>query len=95
MPITMIGHPAPPPAQNSRHQFRHVGGRIAVGGSSSDLIEDLLKLIAAGKDDADAYRAQIEQQTEVVEVAIVERVFVVPLQLQSDPVLEAIDLVRR
>ena len=42
-----------------------------------------------------AHRAEFKQQTEVVEVAVEEGIFVVPFEFQGYTVLEAIHLVRR
>ena len=37
--------------------------------------------------------AKIKEQTKIVQIAIIERIFVVPLDLKCNPVLVAVDLV--
>ncbi len=55
----------------------------------------VLQFRAAGDDDADIDGAQVEQQAEVVEVAVIEGIFVVPLDFERHPVLVAVHLVGR
>lgn len=69
--------------------------RHAVGRSSAKLIKDVLQLVGAGDDDAHADRTQVEQQAEVVQVAVEERILVVSFDLQRHLVLEAVDFVGR
>ena len=63
--------------------------------ASAQLVENRLQLGAAGDDDTGVDRAKIEQQSEVVEVAVVERVLVVPFDFQGHAILVAVDLVGR
>ena len=51
-------------------------------------------MVAARDDNPHADCAQIEQQAEVVQVAVKEGVFVVPLDFERNPIFVAIDLVR-
>lgn len=50
---------------------------------------------AAGNDDANVNRSQIEEQPKVIEVSVIDRVFTIPLDLQSYMPLETINFVRR
>lgn len=68
--------------------------RIAVGLTSPKFVKDVLQLISPGNHNAHADGSKIKQQTKIVQIAVVERVLVVPLNFQGDPVLEAVDLVR-
>jgi hypothetical protein len=52
-----------------------------------------LKFVRPRNDDADIERSQLEQQAEVIQVAIVEGILVIPLDFETDAVLETIDLV--
>ena len=56
--------------------------------------EDRLKIAGAGDDHAHFDHSQIEQKPKVIQIAIIERVFVVPLDFQADASLEAIDFMR-
>ncbi len=58
------------------------------------LVKYFLQLIASSNDDTDIYSAQIEKKSKVVKISIKERVFVIPLYLQSHSVLETINFVR-
>ena len=57
------------------------------------LVEDFLQLVGPRDDDADADGVQVEEQPERGQVAVVERVFVVPLDLKANFTLETINLV--
>src|SRR5215831_3854296 len=57
--------------------------------------EYLLQVTRASNDHACFDNAQIEEETEVVQVAIKERVLIVPLNFQADAILETIDFVSR
>src|SRR3970282_2671504 len=63
---------------------------IAVRRSAVQLIEDTLKLVATREDDSNADRAKFKQQTEVIEVPIIEWIFVIPLDFEGHIVLVAI-----
>lgn len=86
--------PRPTAALDAWKKFRHVGSRIAVGSASLQLIEDHLQLVAAGDNHADGDYSQVKQQSEIVEIAVKERILVVPFDLKSDTILEAINLMR-
>jgi hypothetical protein len=63
--------------------------------STAKVIEEVLEVVTAGEDDTYLDDTQFEQEPEVIEVPIVERVLVVPLDFEPDPALETINLVRR
>jgi hypothetical protein len=71
-----------------------VGCRVTKAGSSAELVEDLLQLGAPRNDDPGIDRPQIEQEAEVVQIAIEERVLVVPFHFQRHSVLVTVYLVR-
>ena len=50
---------------------------------------------ATGDDHADVDHLQIEEQAEVVEITVVERILVVPFDLDCHPALEAVHTVGR
>jgi hypothetical protein len=54
----------------------------------------MLQFITAREDDPDRYGAKIEKQTEIIQIPVIERVFVVPLQFQSNTILETINFMR-
>jgi hypothetical protein len=56
--------------------------------------EDRLKITCAGDNHVNFYHSQIEQKPKVIQIAIIERVFVVPLDFQADASFEAVDFVR-
>src|SRR6202023_3998009 len=58
-------------------------------------LEDCLKITCAGDNHAHFDHSQIEQKPKVIQIAIIERVFVVPLDFQADASLKAVDFVRR
>jgi|JI10StandDraft_1071094.scaffolds.fasta_scaffold248548_2 hypothetical protein len=74
-------------------QFAHVGGRCTKAGAATEFVKNVLQVVAPGDDDAHRHGAQVEQQSKVVQVPVIERVFVVPFDFERDPVLEAVDLV--
>ena len=57
-------------------------------------LEDCLKMTCAGDNHANFDHSQIEQKPKIIQIAIIERVFVVPLDFQADASLKAIDFVR-
>ena len=63
--------------------------------SSSKRRKYLLKFIATRDDYPQADGAKLEQESKVVEIAVKERIFVVPFNLQGYPITEAINLVGR
>lgn len=71
-----------------------MGGGVAKTLAPIKTIENLLKLCTARDDHASIDGAQFEQKPEVVQIAVVEWILVVPFHFQSHPVLVAIDLVR-
>ena len=58
-------------------------------------MEYSLEIIAPGDYHAHGDGSKVEEQAEVVEIAVVERILVVPLDFQRHPVLEAVDLMGR
>jgi len=72
-----------------------MGRRIAVARPASELRKDLLKLTASRNDNSDVDGAKLEQEPEVIEVSIEERILVVPLDFQRHSVFETVNLVRR
>src|SRR5262249_16886497 len=54
-----------------------------------------LQVASASNDHACLNDAQLEEETEVVQISIKERVLVVPFNFQTYPLLETIDLVSR
>lgn len=71
-----------------------MGGRRAVGGASSEIVENILQVVASGDDNARADRPQVEEQPEIVQITVVEGVFVVPFDLQRHFVFETVDFMR-
>lgn len=76
-----------------REKLRHVGCRVTKARAPAELVEDLLQFGTPRNDNACVDRAKIEQQTKIVQVAIEERILVVPLHFERDPVLVAVDFV--
>src|SRR5205823_2048307 len=74
---------------------RHFPGAIGEPRPAAELIEDGLQLAAAGDDDADIDGAQLEQEPEIVEVAVIEGILVVPLDLERNAIFETIHTMRR
>ena len=52
-----------------------------------------MQFIAAGNYDTDAESAQFKEQTEIIEIAVVKRILVVPFDFQPDLAFEAVNLV--
>src|SRR5829696_6311391 len=77
-----------------RQKLPHVSGRISIAWTAPKRVENLLKLAASGNDDADIDGTKLEEETKIVEVAVEKGILVVPLHLQRDPILVAVDLVR-
>ena len=71
-----------------------MGRRVAKTRTPTESVEDLLQLGATSDDHAGIDRAQIEQEPKVVQVPIVERVLVVPLDFERHAVFVAVHLVR-
>ena len=72
-----------------------MSGRVSKGRASPKFVKDILQFVRSSDDDSNADRPQVEKQAEVVQIPVVEGIFVVPLDLKSDTVFEAINLVRR
>lgn len=70
-----------------------MGCRVTKARAPAELVEDLLQFGTPRNDNACVDRAKIEQQTKIVQVAIEERILVVPLHFERDPVLVAVDFV--
>ena len=69
--------------------------RITEGTSFAQLVEDILQLACPRDDRADAQDVQFKKQTESREVSVEERVFIVPLGLNSDTASKVIDVMSR
>ncbi len=69
--------------------------RIAVARALAKSIEDGLQPARPCDDDAQINGAEFEQQAEVIEVAVEERILVVPFDFQRHPILVAVHLVGR
>jgi hypothetical protein len=67
----------------------------AKAGSAAQFIKYVLQVIASGEDHSHRNGAQVKQEPEVIEVAVEERIFVVPLDFKGYPVFETVDLMRR
>ena len=75
-------------------QFAHVGSGCSEARSATEFIKNVLQVVTSGDDDAHGHSAKVKQQPKIVQVAVIERVFVVPLNFEGNPVLEAVNLVR-
>ncbi len=53
-----------------------------------------MKITCTGDNHANFDHSQIEQKPKVIQITIIKRVFVIPLDFQADASLEAINLVR-
>src|SRR4051794_6798073 len=82
-------------AVESGNKLGHVGRRITKAGTPSELVEYLLQLGAPRDDDPSVDGTEVEQQTEVVQIAIVKWILVVPFHFERHPVLVAVHLVGR
>jgi hypothetical protein len=82
-------------ARGAEVQFVHVRGGcpVLVRNFFSESLEDDLKGARASDDYAGVYDSQVEQQPEIIQIAVKERVLIVPLDFESDTSLEAVDLV--
>src|SRR4051812_39486105 len=78
-------HRAPATAATfeTRQQFTHVRCRRAGRPAPAERRENILQRVAPRDDDADVQSPQLEQQAEVVQIPVKERIFVVPLDLES------------
>ena len=83
--------PGPTPAVDTGEQLAHVSGGITVAGTASYSIEDFLQFVTARDDHPDANSPQFKQQPEIIQIPVVKRIFVVPLKLKGNAVLEAVD----
>jgi len=72
-----------------------MGCTRAVGITFAQAIEDLLEFVAPRDDNAGTDRAQLEKNPKVIEVAVVERILVVPFDLKGDSVFETVNFVGR
>lgn len=59
----------------------------------AELIENLLEFTATSDDDAYAEYVQFKQQAKSRKVTVIKGVFVIPLGLNSHPILEVINVV--
>lgn len=66
------------------------GGRT-IRRTTPERLEDLLKFITSCDNDADGDCAKIEEQAEVVEIAVEEGILVVPFDFDGHAVLEAVN----
>jgi hypothetical protein len=82
-------------AEDARPKLAHMSRGLTVTRSPPKPGEYQPQGVCARYDDSDADGPQIAQEAEIVEVAIVERILVVPFDFERDPVLETINLVRR
>ncbi len=73
---------------HSWNQFRHVRSRWTVRRALAELVKNCLEFIGSSDYDAYAQNIQLEEQTKGRKVSIVERVFVVPLDFDRDPILK-------
>ncbi len=80
---------------HSWNQFRHVRSRWTVRRALAELVKKCLEFIGSSDYDAYAQNIQLEEQTKGRKVSIVERVFVVPLDFDRDPISEVVDFVCR
>lgn len=62
--------------------------------SLAQIVEQQLQLGQSGDDDANGKHLKLPQEAKVVQVAVIEFGFVIPLHLDPDAVLEIVDLVR-
>lgn len=69
--------------------------RGAVTFSASQALKNALQTVAARDDNPHGNNPQVEQQSEIVQVPVKERVFVVPFDLQSNAIFVAIDRMSR
>ncbi len=72
-----------------------VCGCGSVRGSAAERFEDFLQLGRAGDDNANIYSSQLEKQAEIVQIPVEKRILVIPFNLDSHSVFEAIDGMRR
>ena len=63
---------------------------LAVGFSPAKVVENRLQGVRPGDDDADRNDPKIKQQAEIIQVAVIEWIFVVPFDFQGNAILEAI-----
>jgi hypothetical protein len=70
-----------------------VSGSCPEGVPTAELVEDELQIVGACDDDTDAHHVQLKQKAKRREIAVIERVLVVPLCLYSDSILVIIDVV--
>src|SRR5690242_8225543 len=85
------GAAATPSTFDARQKFRQVCCGRAVTWTPSKLDKYFLKLGRTCHDDPHVDNAEIEEQPEIIEVTIIERIFVVPLDFKGDLVLVTID----
>ena len=62
---------------------------VAVAFPFPEAVENRLKFVTAGDNDTDADSSQFKEQPKIVQIAVEERIFVIPLNFESDLVLEA------
>jgi len=55
----------------------------------------MLQVIASGNDNADTDHTKFEKKAKVIEIPIKKRILVVPFNFEGNPILEAIDFMRR
>src|SRR5579872_5161707 len=89
------GTTASTPALDLRQQFQHVRRGHAIRRTTAEFLEDVLQLVASRNDDPHAHDAKLEEEPKVIEIAIEERVLIVPFDFEGDAILEAIDAVGR
>ena len=83
-----------PAAVYLRHELIPMRRRVSVSLAFAEAVKDLLQFAQSRDDDANRQNAQFLEKPKVVQVAIIEFGFVVPLDLDADSVLEIVDAVR-
>src|SRR5208282_1489316 len=83
--------PARAAAFELRKELAHVRGRHSERSSAAQALDDFLKLVAPRDNHTDRQHSDRMQQAKVVQVAVEERVFVVPFDLESHPVSIAVN----
>src|SRR5438046_2736650 len=69
--------------------------RSAVGSTFAKFVKEVLEFRRARDDDASADRSTLEQCTEVIQVTVEERVFVVPFRLDGDTTFYVVHVMSR